>query len=383
MGDSSPPSPPADTPVAQDLVAPTATCAPAHGAELPPAPSAANEKPAEGVPIEFTADHREYFRIWITNTLLTLATLGIYAAWAKVRKKRYFYGHTRLLGHSFDYTARPRGLLIGNLLIAALFLGYSFFGAVYWHIQVTTLGVAALLLPWLIVKALAFNARNTVHRGIRLHYRARYGAGFLVYLIMPVVSILTLGLLYPLFVQEQKKLAFNFLRFGDCSFTFEGRARTVYGIYLCAVLIVVFALVLYGILLLVAAALIDDGWKAGMGFQYLNMAFIFCITVIARMYVQAEMFNYTWSNLAADAHRFRGNMKMGRLAGIHITNTLAIVFTLGLALPWAQVRLARYKLSCLTFVPAGPLDDIEAFGQTSGSAVSDAAADFFGLDIGL
>ena len=33
----------------------------------------------------FTGDGKEYFRIWVVNLLLTLATFGIYSAWAKVR----------------------------------------------------------------------------------------------------------------------------------------------------------------------------------------------------------------------------------------------------------------------------------------------------------
>ncbi|HEX8601991.1 MAG TPA: DUF898 family protein, partial [Pseudoduganella sp.] len=39
---------------------------------------------------EFTATGGEYFRIWIVNLLLTIVTLGIYSAWAKVRRNQYF-----------------------------------------------------------------------------------------------------------------------------------------------------------------------------------------------------------------------------------------------------------------------------------------------------
>jgi len=34
----------------------------------------------------FHGTGREYFKIWIVNLVLTIATLGIYAAWAKVRR---------------------------------------------------------------------------------------------------------------------------------------------------------------------------------------------------------------------------------------------------------------------------------------------------------
>lgn len=40
--------------------------------------------------ITFSATGSEYFRIWIVNLLLSIVTLGIYSAWAKVRRNRYF-----------------------------------------------------------------------------------------------------------------------------------------------------------------------------------------------------------------------------------------------------------------------------------------------------
>ena len=36
----------------------------------------------------FTGTTREYFGIWIVNVLLTFVTLGVYSAWAKVRRQR-------------------------------------------------------------------------------------------------------------------------------------------------------------------------------------------------------------------------------------------------------------------------------------------------------
>ena len=38
---------------------------------------------------------------------LTICTLGIYSAWAKVRKKRYLYGNTLLQGTPFEYHGDP------------------------------------------------------------------------------------------------------------------------------------------------------------------------------------------------------------------------------------------------------------------------------------
>src|SRR6187402_3726843 len=74
------------------------------------------------LPFEFRATGGEYFRIWIVNLLLTIVTLGIYSAWAKVRRLRYFYGSTLLDGHSFEYHATPMAILKGRLLVFAAYV---------------------------------------------------------------------------------------------------------------------------------------------------------------------------------------------------------------------------------------------------------------------
>lgn len=48
--------------------------------------------------LQFTGKGSEYFGIWIVNLLLTILTLGIYSAWAKVRRLQYFYRNTQLAG---------------------------------------------------------------------------------------------------------------------------------------------------------------------------------------------------------------------------------------------------------------------------------------------
>src|SRR4030088_3281076 len=81
--------------------------------------------PAKRHPVEFTADSGEYFRIWIVNLALTIVTLGIYSAWAKVRKRRYFYGHTRIDGEAFEYRANPLAILKGRIIAFVLFVAFS------------------------------------------------------------------------------------------------------------------------------------------------------------------------------------------------------------------------------------------------------------------
>ena len=62
----------------------------------------------------FTGSAPEYFRVWIVNVALSIVTLGIYSAWAKVRNKQYFYGNTHLDDVSFRYLADPKQILKGK-----------------------------------------------------------------------------------------------------------------------------------------------------------------------------------------------------------------------------------------------------------------------------
>jgi len=136
---------------------------------------------------EFAGSAAEYFRIWVVNIFLTIITVGIYAAWAKVRTRQYFYTHTVLAGHSFEYRANPRAILKGNLIIGGGLLLYAVVQLL--NPSYTSLVVLAfyLVVPFLIYKSLRFYAHNSAYRNIRFRflgtlgesYRGSFSRGFL------------------------------------------------------------------------------------------------------------------------------------------------------------------------------------------------------------
>src|SRR3954469_3451477 len=93
-----------------------------------PGISAAASRSASRVelPFEFRGNGGEYFRIWIVNLLLTIVTFGIYSAWAKVRRLRYFYGNTYLDGHPFEFHGRPLAILKGRVIVFVAYLLFVF-----------------------------------------------------------------------------------------------------------------------------------------------------------------------------------------------------------------------------------------------------------------
>ena len=71
------------------------------------------------------------------------------------------------------------------------------------------------------------------------------------------------------------------------------------------------------------------------------------------------------------------------LAGIYLTNALAIVLTLGLARPWAAVRLARYRAANLTLYASGDLDAFVAGEKDRVGAAGEEIGEVMDVDIGL
>ena len=75
---------------------------------MPTEPGPAGGPGPGPAPIRFTGTARDYFGIWLNNLALTVLTLGVYGAWAKVRRTRYFLGNTVVLGD---------GILLPSLLV--------------------------------------------------------------------------------------------------------------------------------------------------------------------------------------------------------------------------------------------------------------------------
>jgi len=377
--------PPADAAIVPEH-SPTDSHAATAQPSSPPAPQPPPTPPTPAEPaahpVLFHGRVDEYFRIWIVNTLLTLLTVGVFFAWAKVRKRRYLRGSTELLGHRFDYRADPLRLLVGHIVVLALFLGYSLFGVVYPWIRFGVLGVGILLLPWIVVRSFTFNAHNTVYRGLRFRFNASLSAALKVYLLEPVLIGLTLGFYYPAWQRSKRDYAVANHRLGDAYFRFDAPVGRFYSTYFLAGLILFAALMTGGAIIGVFIAR-HPGTQPGF-VQLIPFFIIYAFGFfISRHLIYARLFNHIWNHTRLDEHRFRATLRTGKWLGLQLTNLGAILVSAGLLYPWTLIRAQRYAASCLEFIPAGPIDAIQRVGSTAGSATGDMAAEFIGLDFGL
>ncbi len=344
--------------------------------------------------IEFSGSALEYFKIWIVNVFLTIITLGIYSAWAKVRTRRYFYACTSLANHPFDYLANPINIFKGHLIVGAMFICYLLADlfSPQWSFALVVLFY--IVFPFLAYKSVKFYTHNSAHRNIRFGFSGTLKQSYQLFLFKALLIPLTLGLYLPRWMYLRKLWFFGHAEYGSTMNGFEGRCGLFYKTYIMAFL--QFVLIL---LIPIAAIGAVMYWSGGMPtaqsfedpaiVKFIVLAMVagygglILAGTIPQEYLFSRITNHCWNSSQLGRVTINSDLKIGTLVFIRLTNILAILFSLGLMLPWAKVRRTRYVLGCLSVESSQSLDEFAAGNEQDVSAVGDAAADFFDFDIGL
>lgn len=332
------------------------------------------------VPLEFTGDAGEYFRIWIVNLLLSVVTFGIYSAWAKVRTKQYFYRHTSIDGFSFDYLADPLRILKGRILIAVALgvVALCQYSPVAYAISLVLL---VLSTPWVLVKALSFNARNSSFRNVRFVFQGTVGESYGVYLTCVLVQVLTLGMGSPYVNFRQHKFMAERHCYGAERFLYNRTSSEYFRVYVRSILISL--PILIGFVLAIVMIGMGADNKNPTLFILLILPF-YAALLAPSAYLRAGLTNLLFDDLKVGPHTLRCHQRMRDLLRLYVENILALAFTLGLAFPWVRIRMARYKASAMKLVISGTLDVMALPGAGEPGAYGEAASDLgdFDFDVG-
>lgn len=396
-------------------------------------------EPAQELPFEFKGSASEYFRIWIVNVVLTVITLGIYAAWAKVRTRRYFYGNTLLDGKPFDFTGNPVAILKGNLIFGGLFILYTFAGATDPRLAIGIMVLILLLMPWLIQKALRFRAHNTVHRNVRFSFRGQVGEAYSIFLGLIFLIPLTLGFIVPYMQFSQKNYVLDNMSWGNAHANMQGGAGFFYKTFFKILGFLILMLVVLSLLLPVLATVIKqttepapkttsaevttqtteksefqkefekaidqhiatnpdisdeekqalEESKAQIADIMSKLVFIIAPTYLFMflcfLYYHVRTTNYCLNSTAwKDIGCLESRIRTRDLIWIYITNGIAVIASFGLLIPWVLVRMARYRTSrTVLHARPGSLDSVAQASGSSDSALGDAGADIFDFEVGF
>ena len=372
---------------------------------MPDQPDPGMAAPIRSERFEFRGSGGEYFRIWIVNLALSVLTLGIYSAWAKVRRLKYFYGNTMLAGSPFGYHADPLKILKGRLIAVGFFVLYSVSG----QISAAAGAIAGLLLfigiPWIVVRSRLFMMRMSSYRNIRFGFERDYSGAIKIFIGIGMLVGLTLGWLFPYWVKRRWEFLVGRSRFGQTLFVPSFRTSTFYALYAKGFLVLLGGLV---VVLVAIGGLIAAGIFAMPDFAeilkqadtapseaasadpvpVIALAIVGYLLLIPAFiafgaYVQKHILNTVYSNTAIGPHRLVSTLGFRRLFWLYLSNAVMIIVTVGLFIPWAQVRLARYRAECLTLEVQGSLDEFIAAEQEAGTATGDELGEFFDVDLGL
>lgn len=333
---------------------------------------------------EFTGKGWEYFKIWIVNLVLTILTLGIYSAWAKVRRLQYFYRNTHLADASFDYHGSPKAILKGRIVAVVLFFAYNMSFKLHPLLGVVTALLLGLTMPWLLMRSLQFKLYNSSYRGLRFRFAGEKRGAYNAFLKYPAVAGLTLYLAAPLAHQRIKQYQVDNSRFGRTAFNLGATVKGFYLLYVSALLVMVGTLLLLPVLAMLAGP--GSGGLKGLAAGFAAMGPFVVLLMVASMLLVGSLFNaymqnMVWGSTRLGEHKFFSRVSARRLLWVSVSNFIGVVLTLGLFMPFAAIRMARLRIESMGLAFNGDMSGFIADQQQQTNATGQETAEMFDVDI--
>jgi len=307
--------------------------------------------------LRFHGDAMGLFGIQAINALLTLLTLGVFYFWAKTRVRRYLMGETELEGDRFAYHGSGGELLVGFAKGLAVFfiptalltILPELYGApaeVRSSLRSLLWLVGLLVVPVAMVGARRYRLSRMSWRGIRFSFRGRVRQFVGIFVVGSILTSLTLGLYYPVFVTQRQAFMVGHAYFGSRKFDFDGRGRDL--------------LKPFVVMLLLFLPTLGLSW----------------------FWFVARRQRYFADHTRFGTARFRCTITGAPLAWLTISNVLAVVLSLGLLWPWTVVRSLQFTLRNTLLY--GPLD-LETIQQDAraASATGEGLAGLLDADFGM
>jgi uncharacterized membrane protein YjgN (DUF898 family) len=396
-----------------DSVAPVLDTQPVVSAPLSSGPPPLESTPQpRRLALEFTGAGGEYFRIWLVNLLLTIVTLGIYSAWAKVRKTRWFYGNLRLDGVSFQYHGRPGAILRGRILVGAFAIAYSLAGRISVQAAMVAAVLFGLLAPWIFYKAMRFRLANSSWRGVRFGFDSTVGQAYAAVapgvVLWAILSVelatirpgekpslgplfLVYGLLFaalPWLHARLKRYQHRATTWGTLRFDFVPSTGAFYGLYGKTLLVALGPMVLFvGAAVAIGLAMRgsrSDPQSTLVPIMVATYGVMLLAYLVVGAYFAARLQRLVWERTRSDTFRLATTIRARSLMKVWLKNGLLTLVTVGLYWPYAAVDIARYQIGCMAVDATAPLDAVAAGGQgVEESAAGEGAIDYLGWDLGL
>ena len=293
------------------------------------------------------------FVLMLKNVALTLLSLGIYMPWAKTERRKYLWQNLEIGGHRLRYDGTGKELLLGYLKVL---VGYLVFVGLPLIVSRTVSEQAGLITQIVLVLALLvvvpfaiwgsrrYLLSRTTWRGIRFRLEGPAGPYASTFFTGYLLSVLSLGLYAPVWMNRMHALLINHTAIGTERFSYRGTNREAFRIGLRGILLSIVTLGIYG-------------------FWY-----------------QAELARFQVRNTWFDGAHGVLSLTGVDLLKLTLLQILVVTFSLGLAFPWVVTYTLNYTMARTRF--EGPIDFSRVRrAESEGDATADGLAD--ALDVGL
>jgi len=307
----------------------------------------------------FRGDGFELFGTILVNAILTILTLGIYAAWGKVKVYQFFYDNTEFAGGHFSFTGEGKEIFFGYLKAFAIFIGLYIvlFVAMMIAAQIHSAATMVAVIGWYLafiylIQYAMFSSRR--YRFSRTNYRnIRFRLGGVATEFANesfknlMLSIITLGFYLPIYFHRQFEYIYNRLYFGNAPFRYTGDEKEFYKIALPGFFLTLLTLGIY------------------------------------YFWWYPKMYNYYVQHLEVGAGKFHAEIQPGDYCALVLVNLLITVLTLGIGMPWVQVRTAKFFLAHLQLRGAFDVDRVVQVEQQAVSAGGEGLVEALDMDVNL
>ena len=346
--------------------------------------------------LKFWGAGRSLFGVFLTNTFLSLITLGLYSFWGRVRVREYVNSQTSFAGSRFAYHGTGQELLIGWAKALGVFgLPYIFFSALpfMWKgvPEIVPHAIAGLLLlvfiPIAVVGAHRYRLSRTSLRNIRFSFRGRVPDYMKLWLKGSLLSVVTLGFYYPYFENARREFLVTHSYYGNQPFLYDGQGKDLLkifgkasGLYLLTMIGIGSLLgLVVGSLSLPLAKISTVMMASGFFMAVLPVTAL----IVPWFYLQAARQRFFWAHTRFGEARFHYPISAWRLFELRLGHLALLLTTLGFTWPWVQIRNLQFMYHFLSL--HGPVS-FQAIEQEAhdASPTGEALAGFFdaGFDLG-
>ncbi|MCW9032277.1 MAG: YjgN family protein, partial [Gammaproteobacteria bacterium] len=201
--------------------------------------------------------------------------------------------------------------------------------------------------------------------------------------IAMLVLALSMGLMFPWWEYMITNFKVVHAKYGVSDFKFTASIKNYYGMYLKLYGLMILIFGGLGFLVTIMVRTMEQGSGMSGAVVVIIMLFMFPAYLWIFAYIQAKRTNLMYNNLDISGNKVQSELKTGYLLYLYVTNTLAMMLTLGLLMPWAKIRTARYRASVTSLNVAGDLGQYTSAQEQQQSALGEEIGEMFDMDLGF